>query len=100
MDVANDRGARDQGASKVQSVYVELLRVGVGEEVAGKLSQAVTKSEGVVTVEVLDLRVAELKTLIAEKNNQQTRLILATMISMTAIFGGLVAFLRVFGGAL
>lgn len=68
------------------SVYTELVKIGLQDDAANEIAEAVRRSAGVVTVEVLDLRIADLDTRLAQFEASLTRTILTTMIAMTGIF--------------
>jgi hypothetical protein len=60
-------------------VYTDLLAAGVADDTAREIADSLQRMTGVVTVDVLDTRLAKLETAL-------TRLILTTMIAMTGIF--------------
>ena len=69
------------------SVYTELIRVGVHEETAREIDAAIYKSQRVVTVEILDERLAQL----------ETRLVRTTMTTMIALTGVYAVFVAAMG---
>ena len=66
------------------SVYTDLVRIGLADESATAIAEAVQRSTGLVTVEVLDARLAQLET-------RLVRTIHTSMIAMTGIFAAFVA---------
>jgi hypothetical protein len=67
-------------------VYADLLAAGVADDTAREIADAVHRTTGVVTVDVLDVRIATLDARIAKMEAALTRLILTTMVAMTGIF--------------
>jgi hypothetical protein len=66
------------------SVYSDLSRLGLADETAREIADAVQRSSGAVTVDVLDARLSRLEASL-------TRSIMSTMIAMTGIFAVFVA---------
>lgn len=67
-------------------MYTDLLAAGVPDNTAREIAEVVQRTAGVVTVDVLDVRMATLGARIAKMETALTRLILTTMIAMTGIF--------------
>lgn len=71
-------------------VYTDLLAAGVSDDTAREIAESVQRMTGVVTVDVLDARLAKMETVLdarlAKLETTLTRLILTTMIAMTGIF--------------
>ena len=73
------------------SVYTELIRIGVHEDAARDIDEAVQRSTAVVTTDVLDARVAGLDARLAALEVRLVRTIHTSMIAMTGIFAAFVA---------
>ena len=71
-------------------VYSDLLAAGVSDGTAREIAESVQRMAGVVTVDLLDARLAKMETVLdarlARLETTLTRLILTTMIAMTGIF--------------
>lgn len=73
------------------SVYTELLRVGVQDAIAHEIADAVHRTATVVTIDVLDARIAHMDARIAHMEARLVRTIHTSLIAMTGIFAGFVA---------
>ncbi|MGH2436790.1 MAG: hypothetical protein ACRDFA_07335, partial [bacterium] len=65
-------------------IYTDLLKIGLTDDSAREIAEAVQRHAGLVTVSDLDVRLAKLETAL-------TRIILSTMIAMTGTFAVFVA---------
>lgn len=75
------------------SVYTELVRIGLAEESAQAITEAVERSHAVVTTKGLDVWFAHVDTRLAHLETRLTRTIITTMLWMTGIFAFYVAVL-------
>jgi hypothetical protein len=73
------------------SVYTELVKIGLSDDAATEVADAVHRTEGLVTVHDLDLRIAKLEQELGKLEVALTRSMITTMIALTGIYAFFVA---------
>ena len=72
------------------SVYTELLRVGVQDDIAREIDAAVHRSQSVVTADILDARLAQVEIRMIRMETQIIKWNVGALAVLTTIFAAIV----------